>query len=265
MVTAIADMEPERQGLMYSQSNRHHPPALRIRTTADRARMKLRVHARKLNPVTGGALPHELPTLPGIQSLSIAVRYLEGGRVRFVELVQLAVLQRVEVAMRWWVVYADLLPSERMVCSFDDVCAGSGVRPSELMAAVVSVAMEQSVDVGNLVAAAAHPAVVAATIESATTVGGKRALVQHKDREMLFQHAHFIPIKQGIALNVSNHASANAQAAAAADNDPSVPSFSADMHSARAVVRQLGPADESLATIDMSAVTGDRVAAEPQD
>jgi hypothetical protein len=202
-----------------------------------------------------------LPTLPGVSSLSIATRYLPGGRDRFVEYVQFAALNTHDIAKKWLFVYDDLLLSEQRIVSFDDVCAAAGVKPSELMALVVSTAMEYGIDVGNLVAAAGHPEVVAKSVESASRIAGKGAMIGLRDREMLFQHHNFTPTSRGGPIvNVSQHASANAQAAAVADSDPSVPSFAATMHRIRGVTPQLGPADESLEPIDMATVTGDKVA-----
>ena len=204
----------------------------------------------------------DLPTVPGVQSLSIATRYIEGGRDTFIEFVQFAVLQKIESAEKWYFVYAELLPSERRIVSFDDVCAASGVRPSELLSAVISAAMEYGIDVGNFVAATAHPLIVSKAVESAQRIGGKGAMIGLRDREMLMQHHNFVPTGRGGGpiVNVHQNASANAQAAAVADADPSVPSFAATMHRLRSLnPGQLKPADETLEPIDMSTVTGDKV------
>lgn len=221
-------------------------------------RLKLRQHRQRVSGKIGQPLD-DLPTIPGVQSLSIATRYIDGGRERFIEFVQFAVLQEIEAAKKWYVVYADLLPSERRVVSFDDVCAASGVRPSDLLAGVISAAMEYGIDVGNFVAAVAHPLIVSKSIESAQRITGKGASIGLRDREMLFQHHNFVPTgAKGPLVQVSNHASANAQSAAVAAADPSVPSFAATMHRIRSVTPQLGPANEALEPIDMATVTGEK-------
>jgi len=157
------------------------------------------------------------------------MRYIDGGRDRFIEFVQMAVLNGSDVAERWMFVYADLLPSERKVVNFDDVCAGSGVAPKDLMAVVVSTAMEFGQDVANLVAAAIQGAVVQKMGESAMRITGKYVDVSQRDRIALLQSAsvRFLPVPKGTVVHVT--ASANSQAAAAASAEPSVPTFAEDM------------------------------------
>ena len=185
-------------------------------------------------------LVRDLPTLPGVQSLSLATRYIEGGRERFIEFVQLAMLNKAEAAIKWMAVYADLTAAERLRVSYDDVCAAAGVMPSEIMSAVVSNAMTFGVDVGNFVAAITHPQVVQAAVRAAKDPAGL------EDRRMMFQHQGFIPTPKGTTINVNAHASSNAQAAAVAAKDPSVPSFADDLRNIRAVegtiLRALPPA-----------------------
>lgn len=203
------------------QPRRKTKPDFVIRDVETTARVKLRQRLGK----TQAGLLRDLPTLPGVQSLSIATRYIEGGRERFIEMVQLAVLNKNPHAQQWFMVYADLTPNERIRVSYDDVCAASGVMPSELMAAVVSNAMTFGVDVGNMVAALTHPQVVAAGARAAKETAGI------EDRKMLFQHHGFIPSPKGTQISI--HASANAQAAAAASKDPTVPSFADDLQGIR--------------------------------
>lgn len=264
MVTALADADdrPERTQHGYTKHDLDRP--LFPRTKAERVRVRMRNLLRQKLVTVGDPNLTRLPTLPGVSSLSIATRYLPGGRPRFVEYVQFAALNDNEIARAWLFVYDDLMPSERVIVSFDDVCAASGVKPSDLMALVVTTAMEYGIDVGNLVAAAGHPEVVAAGVESAKRIAGKGAGIGLRDREMLYQHQNFLPSgRGGPVVNVHNNASANAQAAAVADADPSVPSFAATVRALRSVTPQLGPANESLDPIDvdMAALTGDAVPA----
>lgn len=209
----------------------------------DEIRLKLRDVVRRVRPDTAGALPKDLPTIPGVQSLSIATRYIDGGRQRFIEFVQMAMLNRLPACEKFWLVYADLLPGERMVVSYDDVCAAAGVRPSELMAEVVSTGMEFGTDVGNLAAAALHPAIVHQTGKSAKRIAGQYADIAMKDRHAMLQARGFLPVPKGAQVHVHASASANAQAAAAASADPSVPSFAENMaaltHPRAAVQQQL--------------------------
>lgn len=197
---------------------------------ADRLRFKLQEYAKAI-PKEREVVRNKLVTLPGVNALSMATRYIEGGRERFVELVQMAVLNGIPAAESWWEVYSKLLTNERLKVSFDDVCAASGTSPKDLMAAVVSTAMEYGQDVGNLVAAATHPAVVARLAESAQRITGKYAEVSHKDRIAFLQGqpVRFLPQPRGNTVTVN--ASANSQAAALAANEPSVPTFADDMSS----------------------------------
>jgi len=164
-----------------------------------------------------------------VQSLSIATRYIDGGRDKFVELVQLAMLNGSDDATKWMTVYADLLPSERVRVSFDDVCAAAGVTPSRLVGVVTSTAMDMGRDVGNFVAAITHPQVVAASVNAAKHPDGI------EDRKLLFQHNGFIAAPKGTTVNV--HASASAAAAAQAKSETSVPSFGGDIASLGAAVQ----------------------------
>lgn len=215
--------------------------------------MKLRTSPQRV--ANGfGPLPKDLPTIPGVQSLAIATRYIDGGRQRFIEFLQMGMLNQLPNCVKWWAVYADLLSSERSRVSYDDVCAAAGVRPSELMAEIVSTAMEYGTDVGNLVAAALHPAIVHQAGKSAKRIGGEFAEIAMKDRHALLQARGFLPVPKGASIHVHANASANAQAAAAAQADPSVPSFSDSMTALtaprQAVQRQLVEANQELAPLD---------------
>lgn len=226
----------------------------------DELRLKLRTIRRRLSFMTGtaGEKDEDLPTIPGVCSLSIAARYIDGGRVRFVELIQQAMLNRIPCAEKWWLVFAELTANERAVVSFDDVCAASGVRPSELMANVVAVAMEFGQDVGNLVAATTHPGIVHQSAKSAQRIGGTYAGIGLKDREMLFQHQGFIPVPKTAVVTVNAHASATAQAAAAAASEPSLTAFSDTIRGLSAVRERvqhvLQARDTALDPIDVTAV-----------
>lgn len=243
--------------MTYRESGRRigRPDAPPFETSAsDSLRLKLREIGRRI--FNGNStMPANLPTIPGVQSLSIATRYIDGGRTRFVEYVQFAMLNHREHSTRWWMVYADLLPAERHRVSYDDVCAAAGVAPAALMSEVVSVAMEFGNDVGNLVAAAVHPAIVHQAGKSAKRIGGQHAQIGLEDRKMMLQHQGFAPVPKGASIHV--HASATAQAAAAASADPSVPGFADDMAALarprQGVQRQLTEASHDLDPIDIRA------------
>lgn len=224
-----------------------------VLTDQEKISIKLR---QKLGAFKKLAPGIQLPTLPGVQSLSIATRYLEGGRDRFVELVQAAALEQHQPAIDWFVVYADLLPYERAKVSFDDVCAAAGVKPSVLVGLITSVAMEMGRDVGNLVGALTHPQVVAASVAAAKTPGGI------EDRRMLFQHHGYIPVPRSTVVTVNANASASAAAGARAESG-GVPSFAEDLaaikETGQVATRALPPAVEAeVLTFDRDAEGNDQ-------
>lgn len=173
----------------------------------------------------GNALPaRTFIALPGVSAVSMAVRYLEGGINRFIEFVQLAVMNGGVHAGKWWQVYSDLTPSERSVAVLDDVCCAAGVKPYELMSDVVASGMRYGQDMGNLIASSLSPAVIAKMGEAALRIdeNSRNAETWQKDRHVFLQSTGFAPAsKSGVNVQVS----ANAQAASAAASDPSVPTF----------------------------------------
>ena len=232
--------EPARPSITEAQYLAPPPIPVQLLSEVDRGRLALRDVQRKLSKHDA---PLKLTTLPGVQGLSHATRFIDGGREAFIEFVQLAVLNNEPVACRWWAVYAELPPYPRSIISFDDVCAASGVKPADLVPVVVSTAMTLGMDVGNLVAAVMHPKVMAAHAQSAVDVNGDHPEISWRDRLAFLQARGAAPLPRNTTINVHANASANAKAAAAASAEPTVPSFSAEMSSLAAprtaVQRQL--------------------------
>jgi hypothetical protein len=188
-------------------------------TNEERARLALREVQRKLDK----SGPTTLVTLPGVQPFSAMTRFVDGGRAHVIETLQTAVLNNDPVACQWWEVYRELPSYPRSIISFDDVCAASGVSPQQLILVLVSTEMDFGRDVGNYVAAAMHPKVISRLAESASRIDGDHADIALKDRHAFLQARGFLPTPKGATINV--HASASAQAASAAAQEPSVPSF----------------------------------------
>jgi hypothetical protein len=174
-------------------------------------RDRLRISARS----------HGLPTLPGRSSLSLATRYLPGGRESVLSYIALAAQDGDPSAMDFWHVWEDLKPWEQVQVSLDDLCAASGISPSKILKVLVGAAFDAGCDVASLVAAAAHPAVVQASVKYAKEANGI------EDRKLLFQHHRFTPIPKGTSIQIG--VSANAQAANTLSADQSVPSFLQDV------------------------------------
>lgn len=127
--------------------------------------------------------------------------------------------------MTFWHVYEDLSTYEQSVVSFDDICASSGVPPKTLLMAIAASGFDAGCDIANLVAAHVHPKVVDASIQAALKPDGI------EDRKMLLQHHGFVPVPKGTSIVVNASSSAVAHAAAAAQSNPSVPSFLDDVDS----------------------------------
>lgn len=164
-----------------------------------------------------------------------ALRFVPGGRDTFTGLVHRAMLNGDPDAKAWWSIYADLPLQHQARIDFDDVCGVAGVQPDRIMGVVVSTAMRVGNDVGDLVAATMHPSIVHRTTKSAMRIGGEHAAIAQKDREMLFQHHRFIPVPRGVTIT----AHASAQAAAAAANQPSVPTFAESLDGASSAQSEL--------------------------
>lgn len=188
--------------------------------TQDRIRLKLRETALRLRKEEV-----RFRTIAGVEAISNIIRYLPGGREQFIELVQHAVINDKIEARAWYDVYRDLDFYERRDCSFDDICEASGISPDRLMSCIVGNAMKSRIDLGKLMAAMMHPDIVKQSAESAKRIVGDYAQIALEDRRMQFIHAGFIPAPKGTIVKVS----ANAQAAAAASAEPTVPRFAEDV------------------------------------
>lgn len=161
-----------------------------------------------------------IDVLPGEGSLTLATRHMKRGRGGVLGYIQLAASEGNVEAKTWMLCWSELSPYEQRTITLDDICAACGVSAVKLLKAIVGVAYEANIDVANLVAAATHPEVVAASAKHAMKKDGI------EDRKLLFQHHNFIPVPKGTTINV--HASASAQAASSASNDQSVPDFLVD-------------------------------------
>lgn len=166
-----------------------------------------------------------LPTLPGSGSITMATRYIDGGRETVLAYLHLAAMNGNDSAMTWWHVFDKLNKYEQSVVSYDDVCAASGISPKNILMAIAGAGYEANCDIANLLASHLHPKIVAASARVAQTDGGI------EDRKLMLQHAGFIPVPKGMSINInaSSHAQAAASANATSSNDSSVPSFLEDV------------------------------------
>lgn len=166
------------------------------------------------------------------------IRFVPGGRKTVIGLIYRAVLNHDPDAKAWWNIYAELLPADQDRVDLDVICEHSGVAPDRLMAVVVSTAMRFGADAADLVAATTQPLLIHQTAKSAMRIGGQYATIAQKDREMLLQHHKFIPAK-GPSIQVTTNAHAQAAATAAAQSQPSVPTFSDTINGAMSAHRSI--------------------------
>lgn len=103
--------------------------------------------------------------------------------------------------------YKGLKNKERVSATPEFVCDLAGVNPNDFAAEIFRAYLSYSGDAGNLIAAAAHPKVVGATVKNAMTAKG------HQDRRMLLDHAGFLPQKQGGGIHVNASANADSKTA----------------------------------------------------
>jgi hypothetical protein len=168
-----------------------------------------------------------LPLVDYANTLTMALRHMDGGRAQFLAFVALAASES-EDARKFIVCFLELTERERDKANLDLVCQASGASPVRILQGVVGAAFAAGVETANLLAAASFPSTVQAAIETARIPGDPG----FKDREMLMKHHGFLPTPKGTVINVS--AVAGAQAAAAARNEPSVPRFLGSADAARA-------------------------------
>ncbi len=110
--------------------------------------------------------------LPGTGTLTLATRKVPGGREGVISHIRVAAADGDQHALVFLHVWDDLKKWEQKCSTLDDVCAAAGIAPVKLVKAVVGSAYEAGVDIANLVAAHAHPDVVASSVKFAHTADG---------------------------------------------------------------------------------------------
>jgi hypothetical protein len=190
-----------------------------------------------------GPRPRKLPPLQSFENtIMLAVRYLPGGREGFLRYVDIARQAGDATAIQFFAVFHDLGVTEQRLASFDAVCLAGNIKPVELVKAIVGAIFEHNVDVGRLVAAAAQPDIVDATIRAAKRPDG------YRDREMLLTASGHLP-SRGPLVSIQNQANILAGSIATVDAAKSLPSFLADMKAVdapkQAVQKQLIAASEA--------------------
>jgi hypothetical protein len=164
------------------------------------------------------------------QSSSNMLRFVPKGRDRYLAHVLRAARDGNVAARRWWLVYSELSEAQQLRVDLDAIAVAAGTTPKEMMLIVIGAAMDLGHDVAEWTAASMHPEIVSQTAKSALRISGEYVNTAQKDREWMLQHNKFIPDQRGPRVVVN----ASAQAAAAAQTQPSVPTFAESVSGASA-------------------------------
>ena len=160
------------------------------------------------------------------------------GKKKFLDLIYLAVMNREPAATAWWKLYEGLPAYEQDVThiNFDEVSIMAGVRPDELLKAVVGSAVTYGARTNELVFATTHPRVMKHMATSAGRIDTKLPehvlSIAHRDRVAFLQGTGILKQRSGPSININTKAEAQSASAAKAEiasADASVPSFLDDV------------------------------------
>lgn len=172
-------------------------------------------------------------------ALNLAMRYVEGGRQTFLEMIQRLAYNGDSDAQAIMQIYDDLSTVQRERIDLDTLVFAAGVLPNRIMGKIVDETMQVGRDVAEMVASTTLPALMARTNESAMRIDGDHAEIALKDRHALLGHQKMIPVPKGASVHVHAHA----QAAAAAQAQPSVPTFAESIDAANRATRAVQALD----------------------
>lgn len=194
-------------------------------------RRRLKTKARRLGF-------RNLQTIKGLRPIHDAAMMV--GVKRFLDLIYLAVINRESAAIAWWAIYEGLPAYEQRpgYVNLDEVALMAGVRPDDLLKAIVGSASVYGTRTNELVFAVTHPRVMKAMAQSASRVDAKLPehvlSIAHRDRVAFLQGGGILKQRGGPSININTKAEAQSAAAAKAEvasADDSVPSFLDDVGS----------------------------------
>lgn len=161
-----------------------------------------------------------------VKLLEATAAKIDGGRDTFLDLLAIAASDDDDAAREFLEVYHQLSTRERLFISLDHVALAAKASTVDLLKALVGAAVATHLEIGNLMAAVAQPAIVEATIRNAKRNRGQSP----RDRDVLHKHSTFTPVPRGSTINVTATAGAQAEAGAAAQSngEPAAPSFLTD-------------------------------------
>lgn len=181
-----------------------------------------------------------IPMAEYANTLSMAIRLLDGGVNEFLKGVHLASTAGIDEAIKFLATYNTWEPKFGPATP-DAICARGGIPPVDLIKAIVGVLYTANAELANWLAAAAHPGIVARTVQSAERLNSR---IGRQDRRDLLTHAGFLPTSKGAIINVNATAQAAAQAIAApgtraaGDRSP-LPSFLSAINDVAAAREQI--------------------------
>lgn len=124
--------------------------------------------------------------------------------------------------------------SDRKSLRLEDLCGGADLSPDEFLAKIIPALWQRNTDISRVIAAIAHPQVVAASIEVATSSGTFGAT----DRKMLLEASGFLPTKQGSTINIdASHKSVTMDGKTKEIEGPGMPAFAEDITEYAGVIR----------------------------
>ena len=108
----------------------------------------------------------------------------------------------------------------------EDLCAAADISPDEYLGLIIPALWRRNLDIGKIIAAMAHPEIVAASVQAAKTTWGTL------DRQMLHTQSGFLPTKAGQNINIDNRKQTvitGANGKAVDTSAPGLPSFEQEM------------------------------------
>ena len=139
----------------------------------------------------------KLPTvLPFISSMAFIYRHV-GGVPAAIEAARL-VAEKDERFKMLVYVYDECPDSDKPRLKLEVLCSQSNITQGDFIGMAMAAMHERNLDIGNMIASAAHPRVIEATVENATRANG------FMDRQMLHQHHGFIPTAKGTSITIDN-------------------------------------------------------------
>jgi hypothetical protein len=132
------------------------------------------------------------------------LQFLKGGRRQLMELAHLAgeLDPRIVPIIEDW---DRMKPALRNAANLDALCEAHDVAPDHFLATVGEAELRARNEMSIFIAALNIPFVVERSIKTALTKNGVR------DREMLFEHAGFLPVPGSKRLRIINHAAVKAE------------------------------------------------------